>query len=98
MRRVFYSGVVIPNIKTAQQDAPVQQCLIRNSKNKLVARASTRRTLQVQVFPGSPVDFTSLKDKTYALISNQKMATLEASRVDFAYKCKNLRTIKLPKN
>ena len=45
MRRVFYSGVVIPNIKTAQQDAPVQQCLIRNSKNKLVAGASTRRTL-----------------------------------------------------
>ena len=47
MRRVFYSGVVIPNIKTAQQDAPVRSgtSFIRNSKNKLVAGASTRRIL-----------------------------------------------------
>ena len=63
-------------------------------------RKATQRS---GLFPGSPVDFTRLKDKTYALISlTKKMATLEAtleaSRVDFAYKCKNLRTIKLPKN
>ena len=36
----------------------------------------------------SPVDFSYLKHKIYALVSDQKMATLEASRVDFAYKWK----------
>ena len=63
---------------------------------KPAKRPPPRKATQDQAFSrGSPVDFTRLKHKIYALISDQKMATLEASRVEFAYKCKNLRTIKL---
>ena len=59
-RRFFYSGVVIPNIKTAQQDAPVQQCLIRNSKNKLVADRSinTKNITEAILGPRDDIRYT----------------------------------------